>query len=128
MEFSLSRGSISEAGLELASKKIKVSRINLREPGAFLFSTQTPDKPESGSKNASGNNFPGSWNITGDRIEIRHGSLHQGYHNVKGNAEEASFQIAKCIPLKDIIEPTGIILMNRFCFLENGFKPAGEIV
>ena len=135
LEFSLSRGGISEAGLELASRRITVSRLNLREPGAFLFSTQTPDKPESGSKNASGNDFPGSWNITGDRIEIRHGSFHtRAYHNgSKGNAEEASFQIAKCnTTLKDLRlsrQESGFTMNRILLALENGFQiNKGEMV
>ena len=68
MEFILTKGDISDAGVSLADHIISVEDLLLQEPGIRLFSASSDSirKPEATDK--SPGSFPGPWNITGDDL------------------------------------------------------------
>ena len=133
MDFSLGSCGISDAGFDLAGSRVSAARLLLREPKVVVSSSPAPGKPEIGTKDASGIDFPGLLNITGNDLKIRNGSFQTGaYDGESGLPTEGSFQIAKCnVDLKDLRlkRMESGFSMSRLSFaLGNGFQlEKGEI-
>lgn len=104
-EFSLSRGFIEEAGMELAGRRISVSGLVLEKPGALFLSSPNPDKPATKSKNNSGADFPGAWTIMSGYLKITRGAVQtQPYLVASAHPADRSLQIAKInVTLKDLL-------------------------
>ena len=134
-EFSLGLGDISKALFDPGNHRISVASVVLMEPGVLLFSSPAENKPESVTKDSTGVNFPGVWNITGDNIKISNGSFHTYAYGTTARIDsEGSFlQVASfSVSLKDVILNSleSGFNMNRLSFdLENGFRiDKGEIL
>ncbi len=81
MEFSLAKGDISDAGVNLADHKISVEKLLLQEPGMNLLSSSSDNVTKSKSVNGPGEGFPGLWDITGENLKISGGYFNTGDYN-----------------------------------------------
>ena len=105
-EFSLGLGDISKALFDPGSHRISVAAVVLMEPGVVLYSSPSENKPESVTKDSTGINFPGFWNITGDNIKISDGSFHTYDYDTTAriDSEDSFLQVASfSTSLKDVI-------------------------
>jgi hypothetical protein len=98
------------------------------EPGVVLFSSPAENKPESVTKDSTGINFPGFWNISGDNIKISDGSFHTSDYDTSARdySDDSFLQVASfSSSLKDITlnSRESEFNMNRLSVsLENGFQ------
>ncbi|MRR21373.1 hypothetical protein EG830_00115 [bacterium] len=134
MEFSLTRGDISDAGVDLGKSRISLKKISLDEPGVTVLSSQPDMVKATEPERVPGNSFPGAWNITGNNIKISGGSFHKGAYDTgsPGLPDETPFQVASLdVTLKDVRvtgEESGFSMDRLSLSLENGFQlENGEI-
>ena len=135
MKFSLAKGDISDAGVDLGGSTISVKKVNLDNPGILSLSLHTDSKRGSGPESSSGKGFPGPWNISGRDIKITNMSYHTGAYNnqTSSGSDNGPLQVASLdASLKDFLLNSGESRLNmeRLTFtLENGFQlERGEMV
>ena len=95
-EFSLGLGDISDAGCDLGSHRISFAALVLMEPGVVLYSSPSENRQVPVTKDTSGLNFPGYWNISGDNIKISDGSFHTSDYDTsaRDDSDDSFLQVA----------------------------------
>ena len=135
MEFSLTKGDISDAAVSLADHKISVEELLLREPGMSLLSSPTDTVKKSKSADGPDDGFPGPWDITGENLKISGGYFNTGDYNNPSrqiDTDNPSKIDALNLTLKNLrlsSQESGFSLNTLSFGLGNGFKlEKGEIV
>ena len=135
MEFSLTKGDISDAAVSLADHIISVEELLLQEPGMRLFSASSDSLSKPGKADKSPASFPGPWNISGADLKISGGSIQtDDYNKPSGEADaDTPFTInALNTALRNLrlsSQESGFDLKTLSFGMGNGFKlEEGEVV